>query len=123
MHRWDTAVGIPDKKTGIPDMTFRYAENCFVYDPHQWINQGCVATDLKLEGRSLGVPLNKNGGGGQCVFIILFIRIIHHNADSYLFAHCVLLIASSQSMLWSGIQPTHIYGLGFLHLMGESRGI
>ena len=64
-HRWDTAVGIPDKKTGIPDMTFRYAENCFVYDPHQWINQGCVAADLKLEGRSLGVPLNKNGGGGQ----------------------------------------------------------
>eukprot|EP00956_Cyclotella_meneghiniana_P004640 scaffold5730_cov55-Cyclotella_meneghiniana.AAC.9 len=60
---WDTAVGIPDKKTGIPDMTFRYAENCFVYDPHQWINQGCVAADLKLEGRSLGVPLNKNGGG------------------------------------------------------------
>jgi hypothetical protein len=44
-------------------MTFRYAEDCFVYDPHQWINQGCVATDLKLEGRSLGVPLNNNGGG------------------------------------------------------------
>jgi len=60
---WDTAVGIPDKKTGIPDMTFRYAQDCFVYDPHQWLNQGCVATDLKLEGRSLGVPLNGNGGG------------------------------------------------------------
>mmetsp|Transcript_22875 Transcript_22875/g.37329 ORF Transcript_22875/g.37329 Transcript_22875/m.37329 type:complete len:810 (-) Transcript_22875:1348-3777(-) len=60
---WDTAVGIPDRKTGIPDMTFRYAQDCFVYDPHQWINQGCVASDLKLEGRSLGVPLNQNGGG------------------------------------------------------------
>jgi len=60
---WDTAVGIPDKKTGIPDMTFRFAQDCFVYDPHQWINQGCVASDLKLEGRSLGVPLNGNGGG------------------------------------------------------------
>ncbi|KAL7540517.1 hypothetical protein ACHAXR_010188 [Thalassiosira sp. AJA248-18] len=60
---WDTSVGIPNRKTGIPDMTFRYAQNCFVYDPHQWINQGCVATDLKLEGRSLGMPLNKNGGG------------------------------------------------------------
>ena len=60
---WDTAVGIPDSKTGIPDMTFRYAQDCFVYDPHQWINQGCVATDLKTEGRSLGVPLNQNGGG------------------------------------------------------------
>jgi hypothetical protein len=60
---WDTAVGIPNRKTGIPDMTFRYAQNCFVYDPHQWINQGCVATDVKLEGRSLGMPLNANGGG------------------------------------------------------------
>mmetsp|Transcript_28729 Transcript_28729/g.60947 ORF Transcript_28729/g.60947 Transcript_28729/m.60947 type:complete len:762 (+) Transcript_28729:27-2312(+) len=60
---WDTAVGIPNRKTGIPDMTFRYAQNCFVYDPHQWINQGCVATDLKSEGRSLGMPLNDNGGG------------------------------------------------------------
>eukprot|EP00573_Skeletonema_grethae_P010288 CAMPEP_0201692890 /NCGR_PEP_ID=MMETSP0578-20130828/5653_1 /ASSEMBLY_ACC=CAM_ASM_000663 /TAXON_ID=267565 /ORGANISM="Skeletonema grethea, Strain CCMP 1804" /LENGTH=772 /DNA_ID=CAMNT_0048178339 /DNA_START=170 /DNA_END=2488 /DNA_ORIENTATION=- len=60
---WDTAVGIPDKKTGIPDMTFRYAQDCFVYDPHQWLNQGCVASDLKTEGRSLGVPLNQNGGG------------------------------------------------------------
>jgi len=60
---WDTAVGIPDGKTGVPDMTFRYAKNCFVYDPHQWINQGCVATDLRTEGRSLGMPLNENGGG------------------------------------------------------------
>jgi hypothetical protein len=60
---WDTAVGIPNKKTGIPDMTFRYAQNCFVYDPHQWINQGCVAQDVKLDGRSLGMPLNANGGG------------------------------------------------------------
>ena len=50
------------RKTGVPDMTFRWAQNCFVYDPHQWLNQGCVATDLKLEGRSLGMPLNDNGG-------------------------------------------------------------
>jgi hypothetical protein len=58
---WDTAFGIPDKKTGIPDMTFREAKNCFVYDPHQWINQGCVAIDS--DGGSMGVPLNKKGGG------------------------------------------------------------
>lgn len=58
---WDTAVGIPDRKTGIPDMTFREARNCFVYDPHQWINQGCVAIDT--DGGSLGVELNKKGGG------------------------------------------------------------
>jgi hypothetical protein len=58
---WDTAVGIPDKKTGIPDMTFREARDCFVYDPHQWLNQGCVAVDDN--GDSLGVPLNEKGGG------------------------------------------------------------
>ena len=58
---WDTAQGIPDKDTGIPDMTLRYAQNCFVYDPHQWLNQGCVAVDK--EGGTIGVPLNKKGGG------------------------------------------------------------
>jgi hypothetical protein len=63
---WDTAQGIPDAKTGIPDMTLRYAQNCFAYDPKQWINQGCVAVDTKGNG-SLGVPLNEKGGG---VFVL-----------------------------------------------------
>jgi hypothetical protein len=58
---WDTATGIPNAKTGIPDMTVRYAQNCFVYDPHQWLNQGCVASESG--GDSLGEPLNKKGGG------------------------------------------------------------
>jgi len=58
---WDTAVGIPDRKTGKPDMTLRYSKNCFVYDAHQWLNQGCVAVD-HVEGR-LGEPLNAKGGG------------------------------------------------------------
>mmetsp|Transcript_25085 Transcript_25085/g.52149 ORF Transcript_25085/g.52149 Transcript_25085/m.52149 type:complete len:563 (-) Transcript_25085:168-1856(-) len=58
---WDTAQGIPDAKTGIPDMTLRYAQNCFVYDPHQWLNQGCVAVDQS--GGTIGVPLNEKGGG------------------------------------------------------------
>lgn len=58
---WDTAVGIPNKKTGIPDMTLREARNCFVYDPHQWLNQGCVAIDA--DGGSLGAPFNEKGGG------------------------------------------------------------
>jgi hypothetical protein len=58
---WDTAIGIPDRKTGIPDMTMRYATNCFVYDPKQWLNQGCVAVDM--EGGTLGVPVNDKGGG------------------------------------------------------------
>jgi hypothetical protein len=58
---WDTAIGIPDKKTGIPDMTMRYATNCFVYDPKQWLNQGCVAVDM--EGGTLGGPVNDKGGG------------------------------------------------------------
>lgn len=42
-------------------MTYREARNCFVYDPHQWLNQGCVAMDAG--GGSLGVPLNDKGGG------------------------------------------------------------
>ncbi|GAX27342.1 hypothetical protein FisN_23Lh083 [Fistulifera solaris] len=58
---WDTAQGIPDAKTGIPDMTLRYARNCFVYDQHQWLNQGCVAVDQ--QGGTLGGPLNEKGGG------------------------------------------------------------
>jgi hypothetical protein len=58
---WDTSIGIPNKKTGIPDMTMRYATNCFVYDPHQWLNQGCVAVDK--EGGTLGAPVNEKGGG------------------------------------------------------------
>jgi hypothetical protein len=58
---WDPAQGFPDAKTGIPDMTLRYARDCFVYDPHQWLNQGCVAVSKNNE--SLGDPVNKNGGG------------------------------------------------------------
>eukprot|EP00978_Attheya_sp_CCMP212_P024354 scaffold76392_cov52-Attheya_sp.AAC.3 len=58
---WDTAVGIPNGKTGIPDMTMRYAQDCFVYTPKQWLNQGCVAVDL--EGGTLGSPVNEKGGG------------------------------------------------------------
>jgi Glycosyl hydrolases family 16 len=58
---WDTAQGIPDAKTGIPDMTLRYAQNCFVYDPHQWLNQGCVAVNQHND--TLGQPLNDNNGG------------------------------------------------------------
>jgi hypothetical protein len=59
---WDSAQGIPDGKTGIPDTTMRYARDCFVYDPHQWLNQGCVAVDL-AEGGTMGAPLNDKGGG------------------------------------------------------------
>lgn len=58
---WDTAVGIPDKKTGIPDMTMRYATDCFVYTPKQWLNQGCVA--VETESGTLGIPVNEKGGG------------------------------------------------------------
>lgn len=59
--KWDTAIGIPDRKTGIPDMTIRHATDCFVYNPKQWLNQGCVAVDNGVG--TLGVPLNKKGGG------------------------------------------------------------
>lgn len=58
---WDTAVGVPDKKTGKPDMTMREAKNCFVYDSHQWLNQGCVA--INDDGGTIGEPFNDKGGG------------------------------------------------------------
>jgi len=57
---WDIAVGIPDPDTGEPDMTLRNATNCFVYAPHQWTNQGCVAVDLG-DG-TLGNAVNDKGG-------------------------------------------------------------
>lgn len=57
---WDTAVGVPNDFGGV-DWTVREARDCFVYDPHQWLNQGCVAED-NYEG-TLGTPLNKKGGG------------------------------------------------------------
>lgn len=73
---WDTAQGIPDTKTGIPDMTLRYAQNCFVYDPHQWLNQGCVAVNQNED--TLGEPLNRNDGGVfalgtfNCIVVVAF---------------------------------------------------
>mmetsp|Transcript_9988 Transcript_9988/g.16584 ORF Transcript_9988/g.16584 Transcript_9988/m.16584 type:complete len:397 (+) Transcript_9988:616-1806(+) len=70
---WDEAVGIPNRKTGIPDMTLRYAKDCFVYNPHQWLNQGCVAVDT--DGGSLGVPLNRKGGG---VFVLEWDPVFKH---------------------------------------------
>ena len=42
-------------------MTVRDANDCFVYDPHQWLNQGCVAVSDQ-EG-TIGEPLNEKGGG------------------------------------------------------------
>lgn len=70
---WDEAVGIPDRATGIPDMTLRYATNCFVYDPRQWLNQGCVAVDT--DGGSIGIPLNHKGGG---VYVLEWDPIYKH---------------------------------------------
>lgn len=58
---WDPAVGIPDSKTGIPDMTLRDSNDCFVYSKKQWLNQGCVAVDDKPG--SIGEPFNAKGGG------------------------------------------------------------
>jgi len=57
---WDTATGVPQHNGDI-DHTVREARNCFVYDPHQWLNQGCVAQHQ--DNTTMGSPLNKNGGG------------------------------------------------------------
>jgi len=70
---WDTAIGVPDSKTGIPDMTMRYAKNCFCYDKHQWVNQGCVAVDDKNE--HMGIPLNQKGGG---IFVLEWDPVNRH---------------------------------------------
>jgi hypothetical protein len=48
-------------KNGHVDMTIREARDCFVYDPHQWLNQGCVA--ISDQKGSIGEPLNEKGGG------------------------------------------------------------
>lgn len=69
---WDTAQGVP-KKNGELDMTKREARDCFVYDPHQWLNQGCVAMSERDD--TLGVPLNNNGGG---VFVLEWDPVNRH---------------------------------------------
>jgi len=58
---WDTAIGIPDKKTGLPRETSKLATNCYVYDPDQWLNQGCVVQS-DTEG-TVGPGFNEKGGG------------------------------------------------------------
>jgi len=70
---WDTAIGVPNGKTGVPDMTLRNATNCFVYDPHQWLNQGCVS--VSDDDGSIGVPFNKRGGG---VYVLEWDPIYRH---------------------------------------------
>ena len=59
---WDTASGIPNTYTGIPDYeTHVEADNCWVMAPHQWGNQGCVA--VSAENGTIGEPMNAVGGG------------------------------------------------------------
>lgn len=59
---WDWATGIPNTWTGEPDFkTNKEADNCWVLAAHQWANQGCVA--VSSDERTLGKPLNANGGG------------------------------------------------------------
>ncbi len=57
---WDTAEGVP-KQNGDIDYNSYEARNCWVYGPHQWLNQGCVA--ISDDDESIGTPLNKKGGG------------------------------------------------------------
>jgi len=69
---WDTAQGVP-MQNGTLDMTLREANDCFVYNPHQWLNQGCVAMTSN-EG-TIGAPLNKKGGG---VFVLEWDPVNHY---------------------------------------------
>eukprot|EP00560_Eucampia_antarctica_P008309 CAMPEP_0197825638 /NCGR_PEP_ID=MMETSP1437-20131217/2685_1 /TAXON_ID=49252 ORGANISM="Eucampia antarctica, Strain CCMP1452" /NCGR_SAMPLE_ID=MMETSP1437 /ASSEMBLY_ACC=CAM_ASM_001096 /LENGTH=474 /DNA_ID=CAMNT_0043425721 /DNA_START=103 /DNA_END=1527 /DNA_ORIENTATION=+ len=59
---WEWAAGIYNRWSGIPDnKTLVETDNCWVSSPHQWTNQGCVT--VSDQDDTLGVPLNKNGGG------------------------------------------------------------
>jgi len=78
---WDTAIGVPDFKTGIPDMTMRYAKDCFIYNKHQWVNQGCVAVDLEKD--HFGIPMNQKGGG---IFVLEWDPVNRH-IRSWVFLH------------------------------------
>lgn len=77
---WDMVQGIPDIYTGQPDMTVRYARDCYVYNPHQWLNQGCVT--VHPSNQTLGKPLNDHGGG---VFVLEW-DPINHNIRTWVFA-------------------------------------
>lgn len=70
--KWDIAQGVPDD-FGHIDMTAREVTDCFVWNPHQWLNEGCVAVSDK-DG-TLGTPLNEKGGG---VFVLEWDPINSH---------------------------------------------
>lgn len=59
---WEKSTGLYDRFTGIQDNeSVVNSDNCFAGAPHQWPNQGCVL--VSDEDDTLGVPLNKKGGG------------------------------------------------------------
>lgn len=63
---WETSEGIYDRFTGRTDnKSVVNSDNCWAGAPHQWTNQGCVV--VSDEEETLGVPLNKKGGG---VFVL-----------------------------------------------------
>lgn len=89
---WDIAQGVPDDY-GHVDMTAREVTDCFVWDPHQWLNEGCVA--VSEEKGTLGTPLNKKGGG---VFVLEWDPINHH-IRTWVFTHnSTLPVNLEQSM-------------------------
>jgi len=59
---WEWSTGIPNTYSGEADYkTVKESDNCWEKASHQWYNQGCVGVSDQ-EG-TLGVPLNKAGGG------------------------------------------------------------
>lgn len=59
----------------------RYAKDCYVYNKHQWVNQGCVAVDLEKD--HFGIPLNQKGGG---IFVLEWDPVNRH-IRSWVFLH------------------------------------
>ena len=56
----DTAVGVPIRGGGF-NWTITESTDCFVWNPHQWLNQGCVT--VNNQKGTIGEPLNEKGGG------------------------------------------------------------
>ena len=105
-------------------MTIREATNCYVYDPHQWLNQGCVA--MSDQKGTIGEPLNQKGGG---VFALEWDPINRHIRSFVFTPHTkvpenlkLALKTASESDPSKRISPdTRLWGLPYAYFsIGDS---
>ncbi len=99
-------------------MTIREAKDCYVYDPHQWLNQGCVA--VSDEDGTIGEPLNKKGGG---IFVLEWDPINKHISSFVFTPHSTVpenlrdtLRTASESDLEKRVDPDpRLWGLPYAY--------